>query len=142
MENICKKCKCLNATFRKNRLICINCERANNRENYYKHSSLEEKKERSLKQIERRAKNIIPWMLAACKSRAKKQNLEFNLDEEDIIIPEFCPVLGVKLVNSQGKKSHFSPSVDRINNNLGYIKGNIKVISWRANWLKSNSNVF
>ena len=31
------------------------------------------------------------------------------------------------------------PYVDRIDNDRGYVKGNVEVISWRANWLKANA---
>jgi hypothetical protein len=33
------------------------------------------------------------------------------------------------------------PTLDRIHNYLGYIRGNVEVISWRANHLKSDSTL-
>ncbi len=81
-------------------------------------------------------------MVNAAKKRAKKENLPFNLDRMDIAIPEFCPVLGIKIKMCEGKRGagDSSPTIDRINNNLGYVKGNIQVISWRANRLKNDGN--
>ena len=75
------------------------------------------------------------------KGRAKKLGLEFNLTIEDIIIPEFCPVLGIKLKQSFGNLSDASPSLDRIVPELGYVKGNVKVISNRANTIKNNATL-
>ena len=58
-------------------------------------------------------------------------------------VPEFCPVLGIKLVPyNNGSGFHIdSPSLDRIKPELGYIKGNVRVISNRANLLKNNATV-
>lgn len=78
------------------------------------------------------------------KWRAKKKNLEFDLLLEDIEIPETCPVLGIKLKQNQTGRSGYyndSYSLDRINPNKGYTKDNIRVISNRANLLKSNATV-
>ena len=73
------------------------------------------------------------------KDRAKKQHLNFNLSPSDIIIPKFCPVLGIKLEKNVGGNTSqdSSPSLDRIIPSLGYVKGNIKVISQRANVIKN-----
>lgn len=51
------------------------------------------------------------------------------------MIPETCPVLGIPLTIG-GKRSPSSPSLDRIDPALGYVPGNIRVISDRANRLK------
>lgn len=81
-------------------------------------------------------------MFSRAKSRAKQRNIEFNLNIEDIIIPEYCPVLNIKLVEHKGKPGGIknSPALDRINNSLGYIKGNVVVISHLANMMKSSAN--
>lgn len=87
----------------------------------------------------RRALNPERVLLDLAKARAKKNNLEFNIDIDDIIIPNICPVLGIPIKSGVGKTIDSSPTIDRINNNLGYVKGNIKIISWRANKLKSDA---
>lgn len=72
-----------------------------------------------------------------CRSRATKNGIEFTITKEDIVIPEFCPILGIKM--QIGGNRWNSPSVDRINPSLGYTKGNIAVISYRANKIKTDA---
>ena len=74
-------------------------------------------------------------------NRAKKSGLEFDISIEDIIIPEVCPVFGTPFERLSNKLCDTSPTLDRIDSSKGYIKGNIKVISWRANRLKSNASL-
>ena len=83
--------------------------------------------------------NRIMW--SGSKSRAKRDNLEFNIDHDDVIIPEFCPILHTRLEVSKGSVSHNSPSLDRIDPSKGYIKGNVQVISYKANTMKSNADI-
>jgi hypothetical protein len=59
-----------------------------------------------------------------------------NLTLEDLVIPKFCPILGIEL-EVGGKDS--SPSIDRIFPQLGYVKGNVQIISMRANRIKADS---
>lgn len=70
------------------------------------------------------------------KARAKKKALPFNITAEDLIVPEKCPVLGIPIILGAGKNSPNSPSVDRMIPERGYVKGNVSVISLRANILK------
>jgi hypothetical protein len=72
-------------------------------------------------------------------NRSKRKNIDFNLNKEDIIIPKYCPILDIELIISKGKSGGKinSPSIDRINPKLGYIKGNIRIISHLANMMKS-----
>ena len=77
-------------------------------------------------------------MLTHAKHRAKKNNIPFDLNLEDIIIPEYCPLLGIKL-EFGGKDA--APSLDRLLPHLGYVRGNILVISKRANTIKNNASI-
>lgn len=92
----------------------------------------------------RRAQNREADILARTKSRAKKSGIPFQLSLEHIVIPEVCPVLGIPLnfdsVERKGPKMN-SPSIDRIKPDLGYVPGNVRIISHRANSLKSNATV-
>lgn len=78
-------------------------------------------------------------MLYSAKARAAQKKLAFNIEEKDIDIPRVCPVLGIELVNNEGGLQNNSPSLDRIVPELGYIKGNVQVISTLANRMKSNA---
>jgi hypothetical protein len=73
------------------------------------------------------------------KVRAKSKGIPFNLELEDILLPLTCPLLGIDLVRGVGKYTDNSPTLDRIIPCLGYIKGNVQVISMRANRIKDNS---
>ena len=70
------------------------------------------------------------------KIRAHARRLAFDITEEDIVVPEVCPVLGLPLAYSTGRHADNSPTLDRIIPRLGYVRGNVRVISYRANRLK------
>ena len=69
--------------------------------------------------------------------RARKRGLVFSITPKDIIIPEFCPLLGVKLVRGRGPSA---PSVDRLEASKGYTIENTWVISYRANAIKNDAS--
>jgi hypothetical protein len=73
------------------------------------------------------------------KERAKKHGMEFNLEMCDVVIPAVCPILGIPLVIAVGRMSDSSPSIDRIDNSEGYVKGNIQIISMKANRIKNDA---
>lgn len=68
----------------------------------------------------------------SARSRAKILGREFSISMEDVVIPEICPVFKCPMVR---------PSLDRIDSNKGYIPGNVRVISYRANSLKNNATI-
>lgn len=74
-------------------------------------------------------------------ARAKKKKIPINITIDDIIVPDLCPVLGIKLERAVGKAKPNSPSLDRMIPELGYVKGNIMVISHKANTIKNNSTI-
>ena len=94
---------------------------------------------------ERREKGIneASAMWSRAKYRARQKGLDFTIDKEDVVIPDKCPLLGIELVCHRGKGSQQgnSPSLDRIDSSKGYIKGNVWVISNRANTLKNDATI-
>ena len=79
------------------------------------------------------------FLLKAAKSRAKIYNLPFDITVEDIVIPKYCPILEIELFSGIGKTCNNSPSVDKIIPELGYVSGNVRVISHLANVMKNSA---
>lgn len=75
------------------------------------------------------------------KKRAKSLGLEFKLEVSDVIIPEICPLLGLRIRPNKAKLCDTSPTLDRITNTSGYVKGNIWVVSYKANRSKNNLSI-
>lgn len=88
-------------------------------------------------------RNEEKLILGRVKSQAKIKKVPFNLKLEDIVIPECCPVLGMKLERNFGGRgnSPSSPSVDRIVPSKGYVVGNIIIMSQQANVMKNNATL-
>lgn len=81
-------------------------------------------------------------MLTAARFRAKQNDLPFDLTLNDIEIPTHCPILNIELRSVLGKgPKASSPSLDKLIPELGYVKGNVNVISHRANTLKGDATV-
>jgi hypothetical protein len=139
MTVVCSNCGLEVVSKRKDAIYCSNKCGNRVRGRRYDNNNPESVKQNRDKQntkVERR-------MLSRIKCRAKRDGIPFNLEESDISIPEFCPVLGLKLVLiNQGSGYHVdSPSLDRIDPKLGYTKGNVRVISARANLLKNDATL-
>lgn len=123
---------------------CVKCKIWKSFSDFHKHSQClhgintvckECRKPLSKKSWNEKSLEYKIWNRA--KSRATKRNLEFNIDIEDIKIPDICPVFNIPFES----KGNFTPSIDRIDSSKGYIKGNIQIISTRANILKSNATI-
>jgi hypothetical protein len=93
------------------------------------------------REYQRNPTNRANLLLRAARRRAKDRNLDFNLELSDIVIPTHCPYLGVELITyaPRGSSRTHVITLDRIDNSKGYIKGNIEVISHKANTMKSNA---
>lgn len=88
--------------------------------------------------------NPIPFIFRSAKGRAKRKGLSFNITQKDLIVPKVCPVLGIEIIpkaSREMKQRDSSPSIDRIIPSLGYVKGNVRIISNRANRLKSDMTI-
>lgn len=96
-----------------------------------------ERKVRRARQ-DRLRKNPETWVrrtLINVKARAARKNIPFEISQEDLIIPEVCPILLLPFTFGVGINP-LNPSVDRKVPALGYVKGNVRVISHRANLMK------
>lgn len=95
------------------------------------------------KWVERlRTKEGRAWgMLQNAKSRARRYGTSLSIGVEDISIPKYCPLLGIRLNLGNRSCRPDSPTLDCIIPSLGYVPGNVWVISHRANTIKSDASV-
>lgn len=85
-----------------------------------------------------RTNNPVGKMLAIAKQAAKRKGIPFDLTKDDVVIPEFCPALGI-LLHKKERLGPNTPSLDRIVPALGYVKGNVIVVSLLANRIKTDA---
>lgn len=83
--------------------------------------------------------NRLKNMLHSARYRAQQKGLAFDLTVADLELPERCPVLGVLLGFGKETPLPNRMSLDRVVPARGYVRGNVRVISHRANSLKSNA---
>lgn len=83
--------------------------------------------------------SLAKYLIRLARRRALKQGLPFDLTPEDIHVPEFCPALGIRLERNVGGRAQGkrSPTLDRIDPRKGYVRGNVIVLSAKANQMKS-----
>lgn len=88
----------------------------------------------------RKRKDLPKYMWKLTKHKARREGHPFDLEVSDIQIPDRCPVLGIP-IDPFGEDRRLWPTVDRLFADLGYVKGNVSIISFRANNLKSNATL-
>jgi hypothetical protein len=86
-------------------------------------------------------RNHERFLVAGAKRRAKEKGIPFSITKDDIVIPEFCPYLGIPITRGPGKACSNSPSIDEIVQGKGYVPGNIEVMSYKANAMKNNATI-
>jgi len=137
--------KCGKVPPRPNRTLCQSCADKNAqspansamaaRKRYRKNRAC-----RIKQRVARHLKDPRADMLIGAKRRAKALNLPFAITKDDLYIPLVCPVLGIPIHVVSGRAARAgSPSVDRVVPEVGYVSGNVCVISHRANLIKNNA---
>lgn len=126
---------------------CISCDTKKKNEEFYSHPQNKDNLQTYCKKCTTSkyktwiSENYERYLINSARNRAKKNNIYFDLKPSDIVIPDVCPVLGIPIGNRstgrQGCKDD-SATIDRFDNNKGYVKDNVFVISWKANNIKSN----
>jgi len=78
-------------------------------------------------------------MLLRAKRRASERGLPFDLTLDDVLpLPTTCPIFGRELRTHQCPQDPWAYSLDRIDNSKGYVRGNVAVMSYKANRLKND----
>jgi hypothetical protein len=72
------------------------------------------------------------------KSFAKGKGVPFTIEFGEITWPTHCPALGLELDYFAESRQENSPSFDQIDPGVGYVKGNVQILSWRANRIKND----
>ena len=154
---LCKKCNTdQEGNFSKSRctkdglqIWCKSCMTDYGKDSEHKRKYNEERKKRRSsgyylkvekpKRLEARLANIEKYIWRVARERAAKYGIEFTIQISDVIVPSICPLLEIPITPAIDKATDNSPSLDKVNPNLGYIPGNVRVISRKANWMKSNA---
>jgi hypothetical protein len=92
----------------------------------------------------RDSNNTLERQFNTRKQTALRKGIPFTIKFEDIEQPEYCPVLGFKLNygwSGEDRRDNAKATFDKVNPELGYVPGNVYIISWRANKLKSDMNI-
>ena len=90
---------------------------------------------------QRRIEDPAFGMYHQAKKRAKERNLAFEITIDDVVVPQRCPALGLELKAGKCHACDSSPSLDEIVRGKGYVKGNIVVVSYKANTMKNNATI-
>lgn len=125
-------------------LVCKSCGKEKELKSFTMHAQTKTGYDTSACKICKKSK--VDWtkvplekkILNRAKERAKKKGVPFDITLEDILIPSHCPVFGKPLIYGDHK---WAPSIDRFIPELGYVKGNIFIISNFANMLKGDATL-
>ena len=99
----------------------------------------EKRKEWSSRYYQKKKSNepeLFMWKQAKHRAKWDYNDMEFSIEVSDIVIPLVCPYFNVPFIPLD---RNWGYSLDRIDSSKGYIKGNIQVISSRANTMKNNA---
>jgi hypothetical protein len=100
--------------------------------------------ERNAAHRKAKERDPIHYLLHHAKHRANSLGIPFDLTREDLVMPEVCPVFGTPFEWGHGKmgwRNMHAPSLDKIKPQLGYVRGNVRIISTRANHVKGNATI-
>ncbi len=112
------------------------------RKRYYSRRRSEDAEYSRKGQYDWRVKNPKKYLVSRARGRAKLEGLPFSITDADFEMPEYCPVfpwLKLEFSNGRGSRPDNIPTLDKIIPALGYVPGNIAIISMRANRLKSDA---
>lgn len=149
MSDVCYVCDRIVDNFVPGRKICRACQCNRVRQSYRKNKRRYLEAAERWRRANRASVNAATSarhkrdprrrILMNAKRRASQDGLPFNIDIDDVVVPDLCPALGIPLAVGPGKIHASSPSLDKIVPSLGYVKGNVVVVSMLANRIKTNA---
>jgi thymidylate synthase ThyX len=86
-----------------------------------------------------RENNTFRYAFARWKAAAKSENIQFTIVEDDLSWPKKCPYLGIEMDYTGNDRGDTRASLDKIVPELGYVPGNVQIISFLANKMKSSA---
>jgi hypothetical protein len=104
-----------------------------------------EKKKRYYEKLSLDLNRSLRYHYSAARKSAVKRNIDFYITEQTIVDlwkkqKGKCALSGFDLTLTHGTFTDPNPtklSVDRIDSQLGYVPGNIQLITWQANAAKN-----
>jgi hypothetical protein len=85
----------------------------------------------------------IIYIIRGARARAKKRGIPFDDEIREVLTnpaPTVCECCNRPFdYTHRNKNRGASPSIDKINNRLGYVVGNVAIICWRCNNLKRDA---
>lgn len=84
-------------------------------------------------------RRYVASMIHKARYRSRLRGTVCTIEASDVHIPLVCPILGIPLKHNSIGKADTSPSLDQIVSGAGYTKGNVQVISQRANRIKNDA---
>jgi hypothetical protein len=120
----------------------LNPEKAH--EAYLRHKPKVNQRAQYLRSVACEDRDVARRLRYRAMRHAYCRNIEFSLKHGDLNLPIICPVFGMVLDYSREatkKRLPNAATIDRIQNHLGYVSGNIVIISWRANRLKNDATI-
>jgi hypothetical protein len=85
--------------------------------------------------------SVAAYLCKKARERAVAKGEPFDLVPDDIYVPEVCPILNIAMQRHHGRMQGNSYSLDKVIPELSYRRGNVRVISWRANKLKGDARL-
>lgn len=87
-----------------------------------------------------RENNQYDYIFSRWQAAAKAENIPFTITQDDLAWPINCPYLDIELNYISNEKADNKASLDKIIPALGYVPGNVQIISLLANKMKSSAS--
>lgn len=127
------------APHRTNGAWCVTCDRLTKRPGPGGTRTVTPEKRSQYNQT-RRLNSPERVLLRNAKGRARDRGIFLSLSLTDITIPDACPCCNLPFSVS-GRRADRAPSIDRFDNQLGYIPSNINIICWECNRTKGSATL-